>query len=72
MMPIPIIFKDKYIQCLKKLEYNTHFILYALPYLPDEVENWVAEKLHVEDEYNTVDIENDELAIFINTCRESF
>ena len=71
-MPIPIIFKNKYIKCLKILEYNNHFILYALPYLPDEVENLVAEKLHVEDEYNTIDIENDELAIFINTCRESF
>ena len=71
-MPIPIIFKDKYIRCLKFLEYNAHFILYALPYLPNDVEHWVAEKLHVEEDYSTVDIENDELAIFINTCRESF
>lgn len=71
-MPIPIIFKDKYIECLKKIEYNGHFILYALPYMGNALEELVAKKLNIEDNYESIDIEGDELSIFIDICMESF
>lgn len=71
-MPIPIIFKKKYFNILEKLEYTLHFNLYVLPSLSNDLCLELDGKLPSLESYDIPGIENDELAIFINTCRESF
>ena len=68
-MPYPLLFKTKYVNILKQLQYLSYFTLMTYGILPDNL----MEKLSkVNDDYSTPTIVPDEVAIFIDTFRETF